>query len=123
MFIRNLMGPCIQAQEEAGNAFKKLVGPCTKPKRRLIEGPCYSTRESYVVFELILALSKWVRGFTRNNSSLGGCVLLFWMLRFLPRCFTGNNSSWWFELQISNQERAFTGKTFSILGHIPIIYI
>src|SRR4051812_39664244 len=77
MFIRNLMGPCIQAQEEAGNAFKKPVGPCTKPKRRVIEGPCYSTRESYVVFELILALSKGVRGFTGNNSSLGGCVLLF----------------------------------------------
>src|SRR3954469_4979504 len=101
MFIRNLMGPCIQAQEEAGNAFKKPVSPCTKPKRRLIEGPCYSTRESLCSFELILALSKWVRGFTGNNSSLGGCVL-FWVLRFLPRCFTGNNSSWWFELQISN---------------------
>src|SRR3954463_15907619 len=65
MFIRNLMGPCIQAQEEAGNAFKKPVGPCTKPKRKLCG------------FELILALSKWVRGFTGNNSSLGGCVLLF----------------------------------------------
>src|SRR3954467_9104886 len=77
MFIRNLMGPCIQAQEEAGDAFKKPVGPCTKPKRRLIEGPCYSTRESLCSFELILALSKWVRGFTGNNSSLGGCVLFF----------------------------------------------
>src|SRR3954462_12473871 len=80
MFIRNLMGPCIQAQEEAGNAFKKPVGPCTKPKRRLIEGHRGSLlwhKRKLCGFELILALSKWVRGFTGNNSSLGGCILFF----------------------------------------------